>query len=159
MGLRFQRIKESVMGSPGYEEPMSRRMGERTGDAAHAVGDTARTAAESVQHAPQMVADQARGNPVAAGLVAFGAGMLAATVMPRSRTEQRLVQQAQPQLQHAKEELAQAGREVATDAKEHAREAADELKSVGNEAAGHMREQAQSSARTVTEEARREQRS
>ena len=38
---------------------------------------------------------RSQGNPLAAGLVAFGAGLLAGSVMPESRTENRLAREVQ----------------------------------------------------------------
>jgi hypothetical protein len=140
--FRWQRMRDSVMGSPGYEEPVTQRVRERASDAAHSAGDSVQSATDQVRRAPQMVADQARGNPVAAGVIAFGAGALLATLIPPSRTEQRLVSEAQPQLQHAADELKSVGRDVAEDAKEHARDAMDTVKSAGAEATQHVRDDA-----------------
>jgi gas vesicle protein len=138
VGQRARRVKDTVMGSPGYVEPVARRMREQAHDATQAV-----------QHTPEMIAEQTRGNPIAAGLIAFGGGLLLATLMPKSETEQRLVQQAQPQLQQATEQLKEAGREIASDAKEHMQEAATQVKSTGSEAADAVRDQARSSAEEV----------
>jgi hypothetical protein len=149
VGQRFRAVKESVMGSPGYEEPVTQRLREQAGTAARSAGETVQSAGERVQQAPQMIADQARGNPLAAGVIAFGAGMLFATVLPKSQTEQRLVSEAKPQLQQAAEELKGAGRDVAEGAKEHARDAVDEVKSAGSEATTHVRDQASESAQQI----------
>ena len=115
VGQTLRNMKESVMGSPGYHEPATERLRAQAGDARDS---------EHVQQAPQALADQARGNPVAAGIIAFGAGVLLATVLPSSRTEQRVVAEANPQLQQAAQQLKQAGQDVASDARDHAREAA-----------------------------------
>lgn len=139
---RFRSVKESVMGTPGYVEQRSSGM-------MQSAGDTVQSAAQQVQHAPQAIADQARGNPVAAGIVAFGVGMLLATVLPKSEAEQRLVDEARPQIQQATEHLKDAGRDVAEGAKEHAREAMDEVKATGSEAAANVKQQASSSAEEV----------
>ena len=134
------------MGSPGYTEPATERMRAQT-------GSMVQSAADQVQHAPQAIADQARGNPVAAGLIAFGAGLLLATVLPSSRTEQRLVDEAKPQLQGAADQLKEAGRSVAADAKDHAREAVDEVKAVGSDATSNVKDQAKSSTKQVKDDA------
>ena len=122
VGQRARRVKDTVMGSPGYVEPVARRMREQAHDATQAV-----------QHTPEMIAEQTRGNPIAAGLIAFGGGLLLATLMPKSETEQ----------------LKEAGREIASDAKEHMQEAATQVKSTGSEAADAVRDQARSSAEEV----------
>lgn len=54
-------------------------------------GTSALTSAkEGVQHAPQTIRRQARGNPMAAGAVALGAGWLVATVLPRTQEERAM---------------------------------------------------------------------
>jgi len=142
VGQGFRRVKDTVMGSPDYEEPMPQRMRERTGEMMH-------TATDAVRSAPSAVADQARGNPIAVGIVAFGAGVLLATVMPKSEMESRVLEEAQPQMQNAMSELKEAGRDIASDAQEHARAAGEEIKGAGSEAASHVKDQAQASAEQV----------
>jgi gas vesicle protein len=151
--MKFRNVKDHVMGSPGYAEPALTRLRDRTGEVAQSTTGAVQAVADHVQHAPQAVADQARGNPLAAGIVAFGAGLLLATVLPSSRTEQRLVEDAKPQLQHAADQLKTASQEVATDAKEHARDAVEEVKSAGSDAASTVRDQAQHSAQQVKDDA------
>jgi hypothetical protein len=101
-----------------------------------------------------MVAESARGNPIAAGIVAFGVGMLVATAFPKTRTEQQLVDAARPQLDLAKEEMQDAGRGLASDVKEHTKSAAEEVGAASKDAASHVADQAKSSAQSVADEAR-----
>jgi hypothetical protein len=165
VGQGFRRMREAVMGSPTYVEPATQRARqqaqsvassatETARSAASTATDAARSAADKVQHAPDMLAEQARGNPIAAGVVAFGFGLLVATAFPKTRTEQQLVDAARPQIDLAKEELRDTGRELASGVKEQAKSAAQELTSAGKEAASNVAEQAKSSAQTVAEEAR-----
>jgi hypothetical protein len=154
MGQRLHRIKDSVMGSPGYVEPISRRVSEGASGAAHAASGAVHSATDTVQQAPQLLADQTRGNPIAVGLVAFGAGALLATVMPTSRTEQRLIEEAKPELTGAAEELKGAAREVASDAKTRASEAVGEVKAAGGDASTRVQEQAKESSGSVRDAAR-----
>jgi len=139
VGQTFRNAKEAVMGSPDYGES-----GGKSGLRGHAE-DMASSASEAVQQAPQVLAAQARGNPLAAGLVAFGLGALFATVLPKSRTEERLVDEARPQLQSAAEELKEAGRAVAADAKERTTSAVEEVKAAGSNATEAVRDQARES--------------
>jgi gas vesicle protein len=153
VGKTFRNMKESVMGSPGYQEPATERLRAQGGDVRDTATSAVQNAAEHVQQAPQALADQARGNPVAAGIIAFGAGVLLATLLPSSRTEQRVVADAKPQLQQAAQQLKHAGQDVATEAKDHARDAAEEVKSSSTEAGSHVREQAEESAHRVKDDA------
>jgi hypothetical protein len=144
----FRKARDTVMGSRDYEEPRLAHMKDRAGEAMGA-------AAERVQHTPEMLADQTRGNPLAAGLVVFGAGMLLATIFPETRTEQRLVDAAQPPLQHAAEELKGAGRELAQDARQVGQEATQHVREAGSEAAATVKQETQQSADSVRREVER----
>ena len=77
-------VKDKVMGTASD-------LGHSTGHAAHSVGDHASSAAstvgdkahsaastvgEAAQRAPQVVRQKSQGNPIAAGVIAFGVGML-----------------------------------------------------------------------------------
>ena len=139
IGQRARKVRDTVMGSRDYEEPRLTHLREQAGNAVS-------TAADRVQHAPEMVTEQTRGNPLAAGLVAFGAGMLLATLFPETETEHRMLDAAQPQMAAAAEELKGAGRDLAEDAKQHGQEAAAELKNAGSDAAASVTEQLQSTA-------------
>jgi hypothetical protein len=156
VGQGFKRMREAVMGSPGYVEPMAQRMHEGAQSATSSATDAARSAAGKVQHAPEMMMEQARGNPIAAGLVAFGVGALVATAFPKTRTEQHLVDTARPSFDSAKEELRGAGREVAADVRDQAKSAAQEVTSAGKDAAQNVAEEAKSSAQNVADRTRRE---
>jgi len=147
VGQGFRRAKNTIMGSPDYQEPKLARMRDRA-------GETLQSAAESVQHAPERLADQTRGNPMAAGMVMFGAGALIASIFPETQTEQRLVDAAQPQIQHAAEGLKDAGRELADEAKQHGQEAAGEVRAAGTEAVENVKTQAQESAQQVKQDLR-----
>ena len=142
IGNGVKNARNAIMGSRDYEEP-------RIAQARDKAGDAMRTATDRVQHAPEMVAEQARGNPLAAGLVVFGAGLLIATMFPETDTEQNVVAAAQPQIQHATEQLREAGTEVAHDAQQHGQDAAAELRAVGTDAVAAVKEQAQTSAAQV----------
>jgi hypothetical protein len=154
VGQGFRRMREAVMGSPDYQEPVTQRLRERAEDTASSATEMARTAATKVQRAPEMLAEQASGNPLAAGLVAFGVGLLVATAFPKTQTEQRVVDAARPQLDIAKEELRDAGRELAAGAKDEAKSAAHEVGEAGKEAVADVADEAKSSARTLADEAR-----
>jgi gas vesicle protein len=115
--------------------------------------------ASGVRDAPHAVARQAEGNPLAAGLIAFGVGLLAASLLPASRQEQRAAQavkeQAVPQVKEAAAQVADQLREPAREAvetvKERATEAAGTVKEHGAGAAQDLRDQAQQSAQEVKE--------
>jgi Protein of unknown function (DUF3618) len=148
VGQRFRSMKDAVMGSPDYDEfdANSGGLRGRAEGMASSASDALQSATQQMQQAPQAIAAQARGNPLAAGLVAFGLGALFATVLPKTRTEQQLVDEARPQLESAAEELKEVGRAVASDAKERTTSAVAEVKAAGETATESVRDQARESA-------------
>ena len=87
-----------------------------------------------------MVISQTQGNPVAVGLVAFGASLLAATLIPPSGPDQRLARTLRDQAQPLQNELMAAGQQVVEDGKSSAQHGAEEVKQRASEAAGTVQE-------------------
>jgi hypothetical protein len=112
--------------------------------AAGTVQDAASTAVGAVQEAPQAIRRQTRGNPLAAGLIAFGAGWLVSSLLPASRREQELADQAK---QVAQEKVQPAAQQVAAEVKENLREPAQQ-------AVESVKSTAQDAKDTVTDEGR-----
>ena len=97
--------------------------------AAGTVQDAASTAADAVQEAPQAIRRQTRGNPLAAGLIAFGAGWLVSSLLPASRREQELADQAKQVAQEKVQPvLQQVAGEVGDNLREPAQQAAESVK-------------------------------
>ena len=71
------------------------RMKDRLFGSASDVTDSTQSAVghagEAIADAPKRVASATQGNPVALGLIAFGAGLLAASLIPASKAEQQAV--------------------------------------------------------------------
>ena len=112
--------------------------------AAGTVQDAATTAAGAVQEAPAAIRRQTRGNPLAAGLIAFGAGWLVSSLLPATRREQELADQAK---QVAQERVQPVAQQVAAEVKENLREPAQQ-------AAESVRSTAQDARDTVADEGR-----
>ena len=68
------------------------------------------SATEAAQSAPEAVRKQAQGNPLAAGLIAFGAGLVVAALIPASEKEQQLAVAVKDKAQPLQQEVT----EVAT---------------------------------------------
>jgi hypothetical protein len=140
MSERMHSIRESVMGSPEDASGQSAARG-----AARSVQQGAGAVVDEVRHAPEQLRRQTQGNPLAAGLIAFGGGMLAAAVIPSSRTERQVASRLQEEAQPAIDQLKQAGQQVA-----------DEVKTSAQHAAQDVKESASESAQRVVDEARSE---
>lgn len=133
---------------------------ESVGDAAHGAAQGVRDAGGSVtdhaKSAPQDVRRSAQGNPVAAGLVAFGLGMLAAALVPASRTEKQAVQTVKEDegVQHAVEEIKGAAQDLGASLQEPATEAFTSVKETAVAGAESVKETATSGVEDVAAEAR-----
>ena len=141
--------------------------GYSTGDVRDEAAYRADQARGAVQNAPATARAKTRGNPLAAGLIALGAGWLVGSLLPSTQKEQELVADAadrvQPHAQHAVESAKSAAQEVAQDLKEPAQEAAQsvketaqsgaqEVKQQGQGEAQHLKSSAQDSAQSVRDE-------
>jgi hypothetical protein len=113
------------------------------------LGDAASHATSSVQHAPDAMRRQTRGNPMAAGAIALGAGWLIGSLLPESRTERRAIQRVEPQLAGAATEARDEAKGLADDLREPAKDAAERVKDRGRDAADDVKGQANQSAQHV----------
>lgn len=125
--------------------------------------ELAGNAADAVRSAPEQVLKQTKGSPLAAGLIAFGAGLLTAALVPVSGAEQRmggkLREHSDELVEPAKQAATEAARHIGEDLKEAASDAVDEVKETARHATGEVAGTAeQSAARTkeqVTQSAQR----
>lgn len=138
------RVKDDIMGADPVES--ANRSAHQLADsasaaasrAASAVSGTTATAMEGVQEAPEIARSRARGNPIAAGVVAFGVGWLVSSLLPPSRPEQRLAVKAKQQVAEHAQPVLDAAKEAAGDLKdqlaEPAQHAVDEIRSTAGQA-------------------------
>ena len=150
----LSRARDKVMGSvPSMGSGNSGAGGNGSGGTVQAMGDR-------VSSAPDMARSQAQGNPLAAGLIAFGAGWLASSLLPATQPEQqaaRAVQErasdlAQPAKEMAKDAAAQlqgSAQQAAESVRSTAQDAVQEVKGEAQSATSDVQEQAQSSAQSV----------
>lgn len=113
--------------------------------AADSVQGAAASAANAVQQAPDAIVRQTQGNPLAAGLIAFGVGWLVSSLLPASEKEKQLAQQAETAIRENKDALLEP-------AKQMAQEIGDELKPAAQQAVESVKSTAQDAATTVAEE-------
>ncbi|PPK66124.1 DUF3618 domain-containing protein [Actinokineospora auranticolor] len=99
---RFRRAissaRDSVMGTPSPR----RNVTQHEPSTLHQVADTVTTGAsnatQAVQDAPAAIRRGTTGNPLAAGLIAFGAGWLVASLAPASEPEQKAAEKVKDQV-------------------------------------------------------------
>lgn len=114
---------------------------------AGSVQDAASSAAQSVQNAPEAMQRKTQGNPMAAGLIAFGVGWLVSSLLPTSEKEKQLASQAESAVKEHSQPLVD-------HAKQAAQEAGDALRPAAQQAVESVKGSAQEAAHTVTEEGR-----
>lgn len=129
-------VKDRVMGSAS--------------DAGASLSSAQSTLTETVTSAPAQVQARTAGNPLAAGLVAFGVGWLVSSLLPATAAEQRAAAKVK---ETAAPMLSDAAKEVADHLKEPAQQAVESVKGTAAEAAGTVREESTSAAQDVKDQA------
>lgn len=126
---------------------------DKLGSAKDAVMGTASNAAGSVTGGASDVASSAgavpghitattRGNPLAAGLVAFGLGMVVSALIPASEPERRAAAAVDPHLDSLARAAADHGREVASELREPAKAAIQDITDDATQRASAVQETA-----------------
>ncbi|QHT55897.1 DUF3618 domain-containing protein [Cellulomonas sp. H30R-01] len=143
-------VKDRVMGSTsdaaGSASQAAHDVRDRASGMVSSVGDTA-------GHLPQAAKEKAQGNPLAAGLVAFGIGWLVSSLMPASRKEQELARTAKEQAAPLVEGAKGVAQDVAGNLKETAQEAATAVKDRATEAGQTLRQDGQDAAADLKSQA------
>ncbi len=148
-------LKDRVMGSAsdaGHATSQgASSMAQGASSMASSVGDATHGAASTVKA-------QARGNPLAAGLIALGAGWLLGSLLPASSKEQQAAEavkdRAAPLLDEAQSTAKQVAQEGVENLKEPAQEAVQSVKEHAQGAAQTVKEEGQSAAQDVRDSAK-----
>jgi hypothetical protein len=152
-------------GGGGHDGPsrasahrLAESMSGTASSAASSMSDTASSAAGAMQEAPHAARQQAQGNPLAAGLIAFGAGWLISSILPASRREQELAEQARDRAGELGQPVAQAAKQVATEVRDHmaepAQQAVESVRSTATDAGQTVADEGRSAAGQVQGTAR-----
>jgi len=115
---------------------------DRAGDAAHKVGDAPSTAMDGVRSGTS-------GAPLVAGGIAFGIGVLIGSLVPPSRAERQLGQQARQAVEPVKAELQEVGRDLVENLREPVSEAVEDVKQTAQDSSQQLRQSASESAAQV----------
>jgi hypothetical protein len=126
-------------------------------DKAHAAKDTvsekASEAGEAVRQAPRRIRRKAQGNPLAAGVIAFGLVMLVSSLIPSTEKEREAVSQLQENLEPVKEKAAEVAKDIGENLKPAAQEAADSVRETAQEGVENVKQEGQSAAQDVKDQA------
>lgn len=118
-------------------------------DAESALAD----AGDGLSAAKDRVAAKAEGSPLAVGLIAFGAGLLLAALIPASTKEKALAADIKDQAEPLIEEVADAAQQVGEHLKEPVREAAASVKATATDAVESVKSDAHVAADEVKDRA------
>ena len=135
-------VKEKVMGAAdhttGNVHSATGTAGAHLGDAGAAIGD-----------APTQVKTKTQGNPLAAGLIAFGAGLLVSSLIPASQKEREAADALKTAAEPLTSELTEAAKHVAEGLKEPAQEAMENVKATAADATEHVKAEGQGAVTDV----------
>lgn len=118
-------------------------------DAASSLSD----AGAHVGDVKDRVVAKAEGNPLAVGLIAFGAGLLLASLIPASSKEKDLAATVKDQAQPLVDQVTDVAKEVGEHLKEPAQAAVASVKESAQDSAATVKDQAQAAAGEVKEQA------
>jgi ElaB/YqjD/DUF883 family membrane-anchored ribosome-binding protein len=150
-GRIVERRKNKVVN--GLSSVRNRVMGTAS-DAGQSVGDTAGGAVDTIKGAPDAVVQQTQGNPLVAGGIAFGVGVLLASVFPATAKEQQVAGQLKEKAEPLAEDLKQTGQQMAEHMKEPAREAVESVKQAATEGQQAVADTAKQAAESTGQAAR-----
>lgn len=128
-------VKEKVMGAADH-----------TSDTVHS---GASGAGSALGDAPRQVKYKTRGNPLAAGLIAFGAGLLVSSLVPASEKEREAADALKTAAEPMTSELTEAAKNVAQGLKEPAQEAMENVKATASDATENVRTEGQTAVEDV----------
>jgi len=132
-------VSEKVMGAA-----------DDAGDAVAGAGSSVASAADEAGH---RIKAKAEGNPLAVGLIAFGAGLVLASLIPASDKEKQIAEGVKEEAQPLVDEATKVAKTIGEDLKEPAQDAFAAVKDQATQAASHIKEDATTAARTVTDSA------
>ena len=124
----------------------AQELSERTGESVEGVSGQAKAA-------PTALRQRTESNPMAAGLVAVGAGFLAAALLPPTERERQAAGRVQARLEPIKKQATQVGRDIAGELQQSAQGSVEQLKERAGEAVERVKQDAQSSTDEVKQEA------
>jgi len=118
-------------------------------DARSSIGSTLSDAGSAISDAPHQAAVKTQGNPLAAGLIAFGAGLLVSSLIPPSRQEREAAEALKSAAEPVTTQLTEAAKDMAQGLKEPAQEAMENVKLTASDAVQSVKDEGQSGVSEV----------
>ena len=140
---KVRSVKDKVMGS-----------GHTVASSASTTGsDAVASVKGSVGDAKDATGDAIEGSPLAAGLIAFGTGLVIAALIPATDAEQRASQRVVEAVQPLVDEAKSVGQDLGANLKETAADAAQQVKETAQDSVQRVQDEGKSSAESVKAEA------
>jgi len=149
IGDRASSAQGSVTGAASSAKAA---VGDKASSAQSTVSDAASTVSGAVSNAPQQLKRRAEGNPLAAGLIAFGAGMLISSLLPVSEKEQQAVEGIKDSIEPVKQQVTEMARDAAQSLQEPLQDAAQSVKATAQDAVQNVKEEGTSAASDVKQD-------
>lgn len=159
LGSDVDALADKVSPSKAVDRQMAKVRGafgsvrDRVMGAADDAGSSLSDAADQVGDVKDRIVSKAEGNPLAVGLIALGAGLLVASLIPASSKEKELAAHVKDEAQPLVDELTGVAKEVGEHLKEPAREAVGAVKESAQESVSAVTEDAQHATDAVTDQA------
>lgn len=155
VGERVDRVKGAVRNAKARVMGTSTDMRERTGATARSA---AATMGETVKEAPERVRQRTEGSPLAAGLVAFGLGMIASALVSPTEAERELTgklkERAGGRAEGLKEEMTHAAQQAKEHLREPAQQAVQQVKGTAAQSAGTVQEEGRAAGQGLRDQMR-----
>lgn len=145
-----QRQTDKVKGA--FRSLLDRVMGAAE-DAGEKLHDAGSDVASGISGTGHRAVAKAEGNPLAVGLIAFGAGLLLASLVPASSKEKDLAASVKEQAQPLVDQVTDVAKEVGEHLKEPAQASVASVKESAQESVAAVKDEAQSAVGEVTDQA------
>lgn len=104
---------------------------------------------QAISSAPEATRQRAQGNPLAAGLIAFGVGWLAGSILPASRAERQAAATLKEKAAPLVQEVTGKAKEAAHNLEEPAKDGFAQVRSAGVDAVQSVKDEASTTASDV----------
>ena len=135
-------VKDKIMGTAGNA---TSHLHSAAGSTGSAVGD----AGSAITDAPHRAAVKTQGNPLAAGLIAFGAGLLVSSLIPPSQKEREAAEALKNAAEPVTSQLTDAAKEMVQGLQEPARDAMENVKETATDAVQTVKDEGQNAVSDV----------
>jgi hypothetical protein len=108
---------------------------------------------DGIAETPATIRRRTQGNPLAAGVIAFGGGLLVGSLLPETKAEQKVARSLEPSVSGIAQQAGEIGKGVAEDVKATAAEAIEEVKGNAALAAENVKDEAKEAVTRARDEA------